>query len=125
MKRFFVLLLTISILSFSLCGCFNSASDTDYDDSSSSKNVSDISSEETSSESTKITEEEAIEIASNHWGIKSGDIDEGTGFQFLIMPVESNNEYIRVDLKWLVNGANYSTLDTVYIDPMTGEIVSY
>ncbi len=117
MKRFFVLLLTISILSFSLCGCFNSAAESETADNSSN-------SSEVSSEDTKITEEEAIEIASNHWGIKSGDVDEKTGFPFLIMPAESGNDNIRIDLKWLVNDSNYSTVDSIEIDPVTGEIVS-
>ncbi len=116
MKKLFALFLIISIAAFSLCGCFNSTAETKTNENSST--TSDVSSEET-----RITEEEAIEIASEHWGIKSGDKDETTGFSFLIIPVESGNDNIRVDLKWLVNDSTYSTVDTVEIDSITGEIV--
>jgi len=77
----------------------------------------------TPSGNSKITEEEAIEIASQYWGIKTGDIDELTGFEFLIMPVDSSNDNIKIALKWLVENYNYSTVDFVEIDPYTGEII--
>lgn len=78
----------------------------------------------TTTQPTRITEEEAVQIASDYWGVKSGDVDEKTGFPFLIMPVQSQSDNIRIDWKWLVNNETYSTLDSVEIDPYTGEIVT-
>ena len=75
-------------------------------------------------ETSKITEEETLEIASQHWGIKNGDKDEATGFPFLIMPVESSNDNIAITLKWLVDNHHYSTVDLIEIDPYTGRIVN-
>ncbi len=75
-------------------------------------------------ENKKITEEQAIEIASQYWGIKSGDIDEETGFPFLVMPVDSTNDNFKIALKWLVENTNYSTLDIIEIDAFTGEILN-
>lgn len=117
MKRLLVLLLVISVAALALCGCMNSNADSDSDiDVSSSK-------EEVSSEIAGITDDRAIEIASEHWGIKNGDKDEKTGYTFAIMKVESGNENIRIDLKWLVNNSTYSTVDSVEIDPATGKII--
>lgn len=78
----------------------------------------------TTTQPTRITEEEAVQIASDYWGVKSGDVDEKTGFPYLIMPVQSKNDNIRIDWKWLVNNETYSTLDSVEIDPYTGAIVT-
>ncbi len=80
--------------------------------------------DEIAAETSRISEDEAIEIASQHWGIKSGDKDEATGFPFLIMPVDSSNDNITIALKWLVENNHYSTVDSVEIDPFTGEIVN-
>ena len=136
MKKLASILIVFIFATFLLCGCVSSLADTAPAGSDSST-VSDISSDETSSETidkgsdvetssdpVKISEERAIEIAEAHWGIKSGDKDEATGFPFLIMPCESGNENIRIDLKWLVNGSTYSTVDFVLIDPVSGEIIS-
>lgn len=124
MKKLCALVISALVLSLWLCGCFDSAADTETSLVSSKDSVSEIGSEEVSSEATRISEEEAIAIAEKHWGIKSGDKDEETGFPFLIMPVDSGNDNIRIDLKWLGNGSTYSTVDWVEIDPVSGEIVS-
>lgn len=75
-------------------------------------------------ENKKITEEQAIEIASQYWGVKSGDIDEETGFPFIVMPVESSNDNFKIALKWLVDNHHYSTVDMIEIDAFTGEILN-
>lgn len=116
MKKLLILLL-VFVLALSLFGCGASNTESDM--------VSDSSvSSENSTEASPITEEDAIEIASNYWGVKSGDKDETTGFPFLIMPVDSSNDNIKIALKWFVNNENYSTVDMVEIDPFTGEIVT-
>lgn len=105
-------LFTILLLCLVVCGCRGLAKPVDPASSS------------ISSQHQEITEDKAIEIASQYWGIKSGDRDEKTGYQFLIMPVESSSDNIKVALKWLVGNTHYSTLDMVEINPITGEIVN-
>ena len=136
MKKLLVLLFVFVFL-FALCGCGDNNTESDISSTSSiplsSEDASsEISSEpssqiisEISSNKTRITEDEAIEIASKHWGIKTGDIDEGTGFAFLIVPVNSSNDNIKIALKWFVEKQHYSTVDTIEIDPYTGEIIPY
>ena len=114
MKKIFILLFTV-LLTLSTCSCGNST--TKPSDSTSPT-------DEETTETTKITEEEAIEIASQYWGIKSGDKDEETGFQFLIMPLDSSNDNIKIALKWLVDNQQYSTVDMIEIDLYTGRIVN-
>ncbi len=72
----------------------------------------------------RISLDEALEIASAHWGIRSGDIDPDTGFRFSLIPKSSGADYYRISLSWLVENTNYSTLDTIVIDALTGEIVA-
>ncbi len=115
------ILLFVFLLATSVCGCRVSTTESKMDtipsDYASSPN-------KFAAEPSGITEEEAIEIASQHWGIKNGDKDEETGFPFLIMPVESSNDNIKIALKWLVDNHHYSTVDFVEIDPSTGKIVN-
>ncbi len=119
-KKLFILLF-IFLLALSVCGCGVSTSKLEMvsipSDTSSSF-------DEIPPETSRITEAEAAEIASQHWGIKSGDKDEATGFPFLIMPVDSSNDNITITLKWLVDNHHYSTVDSVEIDPYTGEIAN-
>lgn len=77
-----------------------------------------------------ITETRAIEIASAHWEIQSGDKDPETGYVMSIMAWETptrEEPYYRMALRWLVETeggtGNYSTKDTVYIDAVTEEII--
>ena len=110
---FFVFLLVLSV-----CGCGASTTESDMDftpsgpASTTESHIDFTSSGPASStnETSKITEEEALEIASQYWGIKSGDKDEETGFPFLIMPVESSNDNIAITLKWLVDNHHYLTV---------------
>ena len=116
MKKLLILL-SMLFLALSLCGCGISTTESDMDFTLSGHASS-------TSEKSKITEEEALEVASQHWGIKSGDKDEETGFTFLIMPVESSNDNFAIALKWLVDNHHYSTVDSIEIDPYTGKIVN-
>ena len=109
---FFVLLLVLS-----MCGCGASTTESHMDSTPSGPAPS-------TNETSKITEEEALEIASQHWGIKTGDKDEETGFTFLIMPVESSSDNFAIALKWFVDNHHYSTVDSIEIDPYTGKIVN-
>lgn len=105
----------ISLLVFSVCGCDNSSTDQEAIPTPTAT---------VTTQNGKITEERALEIASQHWGIKNGDIDEATGFSFIIMPVESSNDNIAIVLKWLVDNHHYSTVDSIEIDHYTGKIVN-
>ena len=116
MKNLLILFLAL-FLFLSVCGCGSLSKESDI---SSIPSVPTLSTNETS----KITEDEAIEIASQYWNIKSGDIDAETGFRFLIMPVESSNDNFAIALKWLVDNHHYSTVDSIEIDPYTGRIVN-
>jgi len=118
MKKLLTLLFVFLLLSLCACGVLINEAD------KTSTSSLPASSNEISSNPSKISEEDAIEIASKYWGIKSGDIDEKTGFSFLIMPVESPNENIKIALKWFVNNHHYSALDMIEINPFTGEIVN-
>lgn len=84
----------------------------------------------TPTQPTFISEERAIELAAKYWKIQPGDRDPDTGFMMSIHVMESptqENAKYRMALRWLVevNGepANYSTLDTVNVDAVTGEIL--
>ena len=70
-----------------------------------------------------ITEEEAIRIASEHWNIKSGDVDEATGYRFALLPKYSENSNYHIAWSWLVEGHHYSTLEIIEINAFTGEII--
>lgn len=78
-----------------------------------------------------ISEQKALEIASDHWGIRSGDRDPDTGFMMSIsipvLPTEESPHY-EVTLRWYVENEegqvmNASLLDFIYIDAVTGEII--
>lgn len=65
-----------------------------------------------------ISEEEALRIAKAYWNI-SYETD------VLLMPetvIKNNREYYRVNLKVLVDGNHYSTIDFIFINKETGEV---
>jgi len=72
----------------------------------------------------KISLHRAIEIASEYWNIKNGDIDPDTGFPFALLPKTGTNGYYCIALSWLVENSHYSTIETIEIDCSTGEIVA-
>ena len=113
MKKIITFIVTF-LLIFAVSGCDFSMQNSDNEPTPTAP---------VSTENGKITEEQAIEIASQYWGVKSGEKDTETGFPFLIMPVDSSNDNIKIALKWLVDDSHYSTIDMIEIDSITGEIL--
>ena len=75
-----------------------------------------------------ISEEQAMEIASNYWNIRTGDVDPDTGYTFRIESLGQTQTpkgevVYEVALRWLVDGSRYSTVETVWVDVMTGEVI--
>ena len=70
---------------------------------------------------TILSEAQVLEIASDYWDIKSGDIDEETGFPYSFKVVK--NENFIVTLNWLVDNDHFSTVDTIEIHPVTGTVI--
>ena len=75
-----------------------------------------------------ISEERAMEIASDHWGIQTGDIDPDTGYTFRIESLGQSQTpdakaVYEIALRWLVDDSHYSTLETVWVDMLTGEVI--
>ncbi len=71
-----------------------------------------------------ISEEEAVRIASEYWGIKVGDVDAETGYPFAIIPKYSEGSNYHIALSWLVEGQHYSTIEIIQINAFTGEIIA-
>lgn len=65
----------------------------------------------------------ALEIASEYWDVKSGDIDKSTGYPFALFSQIIDNGNHRITLAWLVEDNHYSTIDSIEIDAFTGEII--
>lgn len=84
-------------------------------------NVKDVS------EGEWITEEEALELASDYWGVEAGEIDNETGFLISIMvmayPSEEDPTY-KIALREHVEG-HVTTYDIILIDAVTGECTSF
>ena len=85
----------------------------------------------TTATSAFISEARAVEIAEQHWSIRSGDRAPETGFIMTVTVMESptaDNPVYRMAFQWLVEvdgqPSNYSLLDTVRIDAKTGEIIN-
>ena len=77
-----------------------------------------------------ISEEEAIAIAEQHFGIENGSRDDKTGYLMsyrIVTPVTSGITTYRIALLWLVEvdgqASHWSTLDTVTIDAKTGAVL--
>lgn len=71
-----------------------------------------------------LTEEQALEIAEQHWGLHTGDIDSGNGFKYRIGIVATPTDvapYYVAYLSWLVNNSHYSLVERIFIDSMSGE----
>ena len=79
---------------------------------------------DTTADPQPIDRKQAVKLASEHWGVNSGDVDELTGFKMNIFVDESpsaESNSFRIVLRWLVDG-HYSTVDEIYIDVDSGEI---
>ena len=72
-----------------------------------------------------ISRYEAEAIASKHWNIKTGDVNQENGFRYLIAVVSDDNGQYNVYLKWLVEGGHYSTVDRITVNATTGEVSTY
>lgn len=74
-----------------------------------------------------ITEEKAIELASDYWDVEAGETDNETGFLLSIMvmeyPTEKNPTY-KTALRAHVEG-HVTTYDIILIDAVTGECTSF
>ena len=75
-----------------------------------------------------VSRQEAEEIASEHWGIKTGDVDTGNGFRYRIVILTDDNGNYNGVLQWLVEGlqySHYSMVDEIVINSTTGEVSPY
>lgn len=77
-----------------------------------------------------ITEEQAVAIAEQHWGIHNGDVAPETGFMMTISPLElptADNPIYHIALRWLVEvdgqASHFSMVDSIRIDAVSGEVL--
>ena len=76
-----------------------------------------------------ISQDQAMEIASDYWNFKRGDRDPDTGFLFTVhlfdTPTAEAPQY-QAALQWLVDEdtscAHWSAVDWIWIDAITGAI---
>ena len=87
--------------------------------------------EDTAEETAKplISEEQAMTIASDYWGIQTGNIDPVKGYIFRIesfglTQTPTGEVVYEIALRWLVEGVHYSTVETVWVDAETGEVMT-
>ena len=76
-----------------------------------------------------ITEEQAIAVAAQYFGIEPGTVDNDTGFVMSyrsLYPLDEENPYYVIALQWLVTidgePSHQSMLDSVVVDAVTGEV---
>ena len=72
----------------------------------------------------KISEDRALEIASEYLNIKPGDIDEHSGFPYGMTVAETpsaSSVYYKIVVSWLVDNHHWSTVCEVFVDGTTGE----
>lgn len=77
-----------------------------------------------------LTEEEAREIACDHWDYTPGDVAEDTGFPVYVVSGgleqrSGGKNYYVFRAQWLVDNDHLSTLDAVIVDAKTGECLPY
>lgn len=79
-----------------------------------------------------ITEEEAYELVKNYWNFVPGTVAEETGNELFLSSFGSitgsnGRTYYEIRFQWLVDGdtewAHLSTIDVMYVDAETGELV--
>ena len=85
---------------------------------------------EARTESNFISEEEAVAIAAEYWGIQSGDTDPATGFVYRIEPpvltqLHPNQppRYYSVELRRTDESSEYILIDYIMIDAETGQVL--
>lgn len=75
-----------------------------------------------------ISEAEALAIASDYWGIRNGDRNPDNGFEYRIESAgiqtapRGESVYV-VLLRWFVDGHHWSTVDVIWVDCVTGEVI--
>lgn len=123
MKKALSILLMLLFLLTAGCSLLPDTSDSGSDDVVTTTTTTTTTT--ASDATTFITEEKAVELASDYWGVRPGDRDPDTGFLFSIMvfdtPTEENPQY-KVALRWLVNDSHFSTVDQVLVNAVTGEV---
>ena len=77
-----------------------------------------------------LTEEEAREIACDHWDYTPGDVAEDTGVPIYVVSGgleqrSGGKNYYVFRAQWLVDNDHLSTLDAVIVDAKTGECLPY
>ncbi|MBE6651918.1 MAG: leucine-rich repeat domain-containing protein [Ruminococcaceae bacterium] len=78
-----------------------------------------------------ISESQAMDLASAHWNIKTGDVDPDSGFVYRIesqgiLQAPDGRSVYNVFLRWLVElpeSSHYSTVENIWVDAVTGEII--
>jgi hypothetical protein len=84
--------------------------------------------DETADTEEVISKEEAMEIASAYWNIQSGETSPDNGFTYRIecqkTHVTPGGETVYVVLwRWFVDGHHWSTVDVIWVDCVTGEVI--
>ena len=77
-----------------------------------------------STDNETITPEQALEIAEQHWGKHTGDIDSSNGFMYRVSVIKKTTDtvpYYIADLSWLVENSHYSLVERIFIDAASGE----
>lgn len=77
-----------------------------------------------------LSKSEAMEIASEHWGIRTGDVDPDNGFLYRIdsqgtVQAPDGRIVYNIFLRWLVelpDGSHYSTVENIWVDAVTGAV---
>jgi hypothetical protein len=72
------------------------------------------------------SEDQAVEIASKHWSIKSGSTSEDGETQYLIIPIGTDDSsYYRIALlSWVLNGARAQSPEEILVSKETGETLT-
>ena len=125
-QRILAALAALTVLTASACGKRNSQEDlpTDTSENAGTPAVT------TDAVSETISKSEAIEIASKHWGIRTGDVDPDNGFLYRIdsqgtVQAPDGRVVYNIFLRWLVEspgGSHYSTVENIWVDAVTGAV---
>lgn len=67
----------------------------------------------------------AIELASEHWGIKDGDFHPETGYRYRVVCTENNGDIYRVSLYCFVRNYYYEHVELALVNIKTEEITIY
>ena len=84
-----------------------------------------VSTDADETEPTELSEEMALQIASEYWNVRPGDKDPHNGYQYGLFVMNGNgrSDVHVIMLKWLVEEHHYSTVDEIWVHKRTGEII--